>query len=125
VAIAFAEIEELRWMGDFSRQLVGKLHPEVHFVHVRHGDADHEAGLEDEFRQLARRPDFPTQTFVFASLPQARVVPSLVSYVNDHRIDLLVIGGKQRNFLERIFTPGHLRPLLDRTEVPLLVIPAG
>ncbi len=125
LGIAFAEAAEVARMAPFTRRLIEALQPTVHFVHVRGKDDEKEAMVEQEFLELADRPNFPSYTFRFAALPTGKVVERLIGYVEAHQVDLLVLGGKHRNFLERLFTPGHLRPILDRTRVPLLVIPTA
>ncbi len=123
LSIAFDGVDDIRRMSPFTRRVIGALHPEVHFVHVREADERTEAQREEEFLELAVGPGFPSYTYRFDALPRGRVVEQLLEYTKAKNINLLVLGGERRAFLERLFTPGHLGPMVRRMEVPLLIIP--
>ncbi len=123
LSIAFASVEDIRKISAFTRRIIQALHPEVHFVHVRDADDHTEALREEEFLELACGPGFPSYTYRFDALPRGKVVEQLLDYVHREHINLLVLGGERRTFLERLFTSGHLRPLIKRSGVPLLVVP--
>ncbi|MCP9234581.1 universal stress protein [Lewinella sp. JB7] len=123
LAIAFDDADDIRQMGSFARRMIQALHPEVHFVHVRKPDAREESRNRAAFRELAHGPDFPTYVYHFDALPDGKVEESLLTYVVEKDIDLLVLGGERRGFFDRLFEASHLKPLLRRCAVPLLVIP--
>ncbi len=123
LAIAFAEAAEIKKTSAFTRPLIKALHPEVHFLHVRHADLEEELKNEENFLDLATEPGFPSYTFQYQTLPPGRVTTQLLDYARDKDIGLLVIGGKRRDFWDQLFHQSHLKPLLRRAEVPLLVIP--
>ena len=123
LALAFDGTDAIRHMSAFSRRIITALRPEVHFVHVRDHDGTVEARIEEEFVELACGPGFPSYTYKFDALPAGKVTEALLHYAQARGINLLVLGGQRRGFFERLFRPGHLRPLVNRCAVPLLVIP--
>ncbi|MGB3798986.1 MAG: universal stress protein, partial [Lewinella sp.] len=128
LALAFAAIDDISRMSAITRRIITALRPQVHFVHVRREDAEGkgaEAAVrrEEAFRQLSRVPGVPESSYCFDALPAGKVTETLIHYTKQHRIDLLVLGGQRRTFFERLFETGHLRPLINRCGVPLLIIP--
>ena len=107
IAVALERPEELREKDAFLQKLVGDLHCEVRYVHVREAEAE-PAWVEEGRIDL---------------LPPGRVVPSLLAYARESRIDLLVLTRRKRSFFAQLFHDDHLGPLVRRSKVPVLVMP--
>ncbi len=123
LAIAFDDAEQVRQLAGFTQTIIKALRPEVHFVHVAKADWTAEADNEADFLRLSWETEFPGHAFKFDALPEGNVVDRLLHYTLREEIGLLVLGGERRSFFERLFQPGHLRPLIRQCEVPLLIIP--
>ncbi|NJB87682.1 nucleotide-binding universal stress UspA family protein [Lewinella marina] len=123
LALAFDGTDDIRHMSGFARKIIRALRPEVHFVHVAGRDAEAEWQTKKEFLDLACGPNFPSYTYHLDELNHGPVVKQLLTYTERTGIDLLILGGERRGFLERLIAPGHLRPLINRSGVPILVIP--
>lgn len=123
LALAFAEAEDIKDMSAITRPLIKALHPEVYFLHVRHPDLEVELENEETFLTLATAPGFPSYTYRYETLPSGQVTNQLLDYAKDKAIGLLVVGGKRRGFWNQLFHKSHLKPLVRKTAVPLLVVP--
>ena len=104
-------------------RLLKALHPEVSFVHVESPEDTGNLTEDESFLAMALGPDYPDYAFSYSALPPGPVVKRLLEYVNQKGIGMLVLGGKRRSFWEGLFAGSSLRPLVNRCEVPVLVIP--
>ncbi|THH40299.1 universal stress protein [Neolewinella litorea] len=123
LALAFNSVNDVRYMRGFTQKIVRALHPEVRFVHVNAGSKAGTPEQQEEFRKLADEPGFPSRTYQLDFLGPGPVVKQLLTYTEEEEIDLLILGGERRGFLERLLIPAHLRPLVHRCTVPVLIIP--
>ncbi|MEL7160970.1 MAG: universal stress protein [Bacteroidota bacterium] len=98
LAIAFDEADEIIRIGQFARSVVKALRPEVRYVHVTKVNWRKEIETQDDFMDLTWGKGFPSYSFKFDVLPTGDVVDSLLQYVKDEQIDLLVLGGKRHGF---------------------------
>jgi nucleotide-binding universal stress UspA family protein len=125
LSIAFGDTEDIRQMGGMLRRLIKVLRPEVSFVHVESTDSAKELMNDESFLEMALGVDFPSYTFSYHSLPPGPVVKRLLKFVNQEKVGMLVLGGKRRHFWQALFAGSSLKPLINRCEVPLLIIPLG
>ncbi|MEO0733779.1 MAG: universal stress protein, partial [Bacteroidota bacterium] len=106
LAIAFDDADEIIRIGQFARNIVKALRPEVRYVHVTKVNWREEIETQDDFMDLTWGKGFPSYSFKFDVLPVGNVVESLLAYVKDEEIGLLVLGGKRHGFWQRLFTKG-------------------
>jgi nucleotide-binding universal stress UspA family protein len=125
LSIAFGDAEDIQQMGDILRRLIKVLRPEVSFVHVESTDSEKELMNDESFLEMALGEGFPSYTFGYHSLPPGPVVKRLLNFVNQKKVGMLVLGGKRRHFWQALFKGSSLKPLINRCEVPLLIIPLG
>lgn len=123
LALAFKEVEDIKLMQGVIHRLLKTLHPKVSFVHVENPEDESSLATDDSFLEMALGPDYPDYTFSYSSLPVGPVVKNLNDYVTREKVGMLVLGGRRRSFWEGLFAGSHLRPLVNRCEVPILVIP--
>lgn len=125
MSIAFGDAEDIEQMGGVLRSLIKVLRPEVSFVHVESPDSAKELINDESFLELALGPGFPSYTFSYHALPPGPVVKRLLKYVNQKKVGMLALGGKRRHFWQALFEGSSLKPIINRCEVPLLIIPLG
>ncbi|NJC25604.1 universal stress protein [Neolewinella antarctica] len=122
-AIAFNWIGALRETSigfDFLRVALG---PAMHLVHVR--DFMHVTKIREETALLEKIlntefPGYPVQL----DLPEPGVTaPRLLAYAHDKKIDLLVMGRRNRSLFERLFLRSEIGTVLKNGGTPMLVIP--
>jgi nucleotide-binding universal stress UspA family protein len=123
LALAFGDTEDIRQMGGLVSRLVEVLRPEVSLVHVESSDSLQEMVNQEALIDMEQTPDFPTYSFSYHALPAGPVVKQLLRYIDEEKIDLLVLGGKRRQFWDALFAGSSLKPMVNRCGVPLLVIP--
>jgi nucleotide-binding universal stress UspA family protein len=123
VAIAFDNADEIIRIGQFARTFIQALRPEVRYVHVSKADWRKELENEDNFMKLTSGEGAPSYIYESDLLPMGDVAKQLSSYVNDKKIDLLILGGKRRGFWRRIFDKKHLKPIIQASTVPMMIIP--
>lgn len=123
LALAFGSPEDIRQMGGIIRRLIKVLRSQVNFVHVEGRDRSKEWMNDEAFLEMAMGPGFPSYTFSYDSLPNGPVVKRLLKYVDDKNIGMLVLGGKRRSFWKALFAGSSVKPIMNRSTVPLLIIP--
>jgi nucleotide-binding universal stress UspA family protein len=50
-------------------------------------------------------------------------VASLLEYVAEEEIDLLLVAAHRQGFWEHLFRPSKVEPLLRKAKFPLLIVP--
>ncbi|MEO0734179.1 MAG: universal stress protein [Bacteroidota bacterium] len=123
LALAFKDIEDIHQMSGLVRELLKVLRPRVNLVHVERPDDDKNLLKDDSFLETIQGPDFPGHVFCYHALPAGSVVKRLMKYVDKRQIGMLVLGGQRRSFWQGLFSGRSLRPIVNRCEVPLLIIP--
>lgn len=68
-------------------------------------------------QEIINRKNFLIQK----SIPESFAVESLVEYIQDHQIDLMVMLTNRRKLFEDLFSYSYKHQCLGRTDVPLLV----
>jgi nucleotide-binding universal stress UspA family protein len=123
IAIAFDDADEIIRIGQLSKPFIDALRPEVRYVHVSKADWREELENEDDFMELTRGEDAPASIYESDLLPVGDVATQLSHYVDDKKIDLLILGGKRQGFWQRLFKIKHLKPIIRAGKVPMMIIP--
>jgi nucleotide-binding universal stress UspA family protein len=123
IAIAFDDADEIIRIGQFSKTFIEALRPEVRYVHVSKADWREELKNENDFMDLTRGKDVPPSIYESDLLPLGDVANQLSHYVDEKKIDLLILGGKRRGFWRRLFDTKHLKPIIRAGKVPMMIIP--
>ncbi|MFT6149975.1 MAG: nucleotide-binding universal stress UspA family protein [Saprospiraceae bacterium] len=102
---------------------VGKFDAELYFVHVaakgEYIDSEQYANMA-EISELAER----YQNVRFKILYNNDILEELENYVEDEKIDILVMITHRYSFFKRLFNPSLTKQMTFETEVPLLVYQA-
>lgn len=125
IAIAFDTAENLPAISGLPKTLVEAIRPVVSFVHVEGAKElqEAEALRQRELLHLSWEATFPDYPYDFDLLAGGEVVDRLLQYTEVSSIDLLVLGGKRRGLWESLFQPSHLKPIIRRCQIPLLIMP--
>lgn len=99
---------------------VGKFDAKLYFVHVaakgEYIDSEQYANMA-EISELAER----YQNVHFKILYDSDILDELEDYVEDEKIDMMVMVTHRYPFFKRLFTPSLTKQMAFETEVPLLV----
>lgn len=123
LAIAFKEQGDIKQIQAALQPLLMALRPRVSLVHVEDSSDKRDLTEDETFLAAASGLGLPKDAFFYATLPAGPVVKRLLEYVEHEGVGMLVLGGKRRSFWEGLFTGSSLRPLVNRCEVPVLIIP--
>ncbi|MEM9259785.1 MAG: universal stress protein [Bacteroidota bacterium] len=125
MAIAFDTAENLPVISGLPKCMVEALKPKVSFVHVQgvHELDEQEAVRQRQLLNQSWEELFPDYPYDFDLLAGGEVVDRLLRYTGENDIDLLVLGGKRRGFWEDLFQASHLKPIIRRCTIPLLIMP--
>lgn len=123
LAIAFDDADEIVRIGEFSRSLIDNLKPEVRYVHVSKANWREEYQNQDEFIDATQGKGVPSYSYELDVLPEGNVAEQLSRYTEEKQIDLLVLGGKRQGFWSRLFDKNNLKPIVQATRVPMMVVP--
>lgn len=125
MAIAFDTAENLPAISELPKDIVEALQPIVSFVHVQGAKElqEKEALRQQKLLEESWEAIFSEYPYDFDLLAGGEVVDRLLRYTEDNAVNLLVLGGKRRGFWESLFTTSHLKPIMRRCKIPLLIMP--
>ncbi|MEM9931135.1 MAG: universal stress protein [Bacteroidota bacterium] len=93
----------------------------VHFVHVNDEEGAHEGRRESLFAPLFNNPD-PEFSFEIKEVTADTVQDGLVSYMDNHNLDLAVMVTVHRGFWARLFHHSEVKQMVLHPTTPLLVL---
>lgn len=114
--------------GDATITLVSVLDPMHGFLDAAgHGISQYDAwfdAAEDEAeRELdVARSRFPDDTAVSTDIVVGQVVRELIAYIDEHDVDLIVMGSHGRSGVSRILLGSVAEQVVRRASVPVTVV---
>jgi nucleotide-binding universal stress UspA family protein len=93
------------------KAFIEPLHTQLHLVHIRTTDREADPKLENTFTEL--KP-------VCHRVKDDEFVHGVQTFIQDHRIDMLIIFPHKHSLMERFFLKIHSAELLERVSIPLV-----
>lgn len=125
VSLAFNTADELRQISHGFDFLRVPLHPAMRLAHVRDFNEKIEANKELALLQDKLENGFPEYPVDLDLLQPGTTAFKLLEYADEESIDLLVMGRRKKNFLQRLFTSSQATPVLEFGSIPMLFVPVG
>lgn len=102
-------------------ELIKAAQSKLYLVHVLRSNAD--AVQELSYRSSRLSEKLKNTDYEYRFPRSNDVVDGVEDFVEDARVDLLVVMPQHHSFLQRIFFPSDTRKLIFHTRIPLLVLP--
>ncbi|OYU97006.1 MAG: hypothetical protein CFE21_01580 [Bacteroidetes bacterium B1(2017)] len=131
--IKYKELERIVYATDYNEPEFPAMLRLVYFaeqydcpldvLHVK-SDSDKYFNAENNFfKKNHDRISYPNINFV--ELEKGEVIPSINNYVDEMKVDLLVMAKHNRNFFDRLFHRSLSKQMAFHTHIPLLVLVKG
>ncbi|WP_020568840.1 universal stress protein [Neolewinella persica] len=123
VSITFNDFKPLQETSDKADFLIDAFKPKMRLVHVEHHDDDRESLKKMNLLKASLKTGFPDYSVDLDVLPPANLAESLLAYIAEFDLDLLVMGHRKRGLFSRLFLRSGVAPVLDISPIPILVVP--